>query len=72
MSLSHVTTPANMPRSEIPVDILLNILEYVDKAGLATICLLNKICCSCSQDLLYRDICVTTPKVQQTDRKSVV
>jgi hypothetical protein len=48
-----------MPRSEIPVDILLNILDHVDIAGLATICLLNKIGCSCSQDVLYRDIHVT-------------
>jgi hypothetical protein len=56
-----------MPRSEIPVDVLLNILEYVDKAGLATMCLLNKICCSCSQDVLYHDIDdVGTSKVQQT------
>jgi len=29
-------------------------------------CLLNKICCSCSQNVLYRNICVKTPKVQQT------
>jgi hypothetical protein len=40
----------------IPIDILLHILEDVDKADLRTICLLNKICCSCSQDVLYRDI----------------
>jgi hypothetical protein len=46
-----------MPRrSEIPVDVLRDILEHVDKAGLATMCLVNKICCSCSQDVLYRDI----------------
>ena len=32
------------------------ILEHVDKADLAKICLLNKICCSCSQDVLYREI----------------
>src|SRR5277367_5955782 len=58
-----------MPRTEIPVDVLLNILDHVDIAGLATICLLNKICCSCSQDVLYRDICVETrreSRVQQT------
>jgi hypothetical protein len=55
-----------MPRSEIPVDVLLNILEYVDKAGLATMCQVNKICCSCSQDVLYRYIRVEAPIVQQT------
>jgi len=64
MSQSHVTTNiANMP---IPVDVLLEILDYVVKAGLATMCRVNKICCSCSQDILYRDIYVETPKVQQT------
>jgi len=47
-----------MPRSEIPVDILRIILEHVDKGDLATICRLNKICCYCSQDVLYRDIYV--------------
>jgi F-box domain len=56
-----------MARSEIPVDVLLNILEYVDQADLATMCRVNKICCSCSQDVLYRDISVVDPKrVQQT------
>ena len=45
-----------MPRSEIPVDVLRDILEHVDQAGLAVMCQVNKICCSCSQDVLYRDI----------------
>jgi hypothetical protein len=40
----------------IPVDVLREILEHVDKAGLATLCQVSKICCSCSQDALYRDI----------------
>src|ERR1700733_666705 len=40
----------------IPVDVLRLILEHVDRADLAKICLLNKICCSCSQDVLYREI----------------
>src|ERR1700728_1638219 len=59
----------DMPRSEIPVDVLRDILVYLDKGDLATICQLNKICCSCSQDFLYRDIYVETRKasrVQQT------
>ena len=59
-------TNQNMPRSEIPVDVLRDILEYVDKAGLAIMCRVNKICCSCSQDVLYRNIYVWDPKVQQT------
>src|SRR6202034_1912013 len=40
----------------IPVDVLHLILEHVDKATLIKICLVNKVCCSCSQDILYRDI----------------
>src|SRR6202021_2357968 len=40
----------------IPVDILRAILEHLDRGDLAKICLLNKICCSCSQDILYRDL----------------
>src|ERR1700728_3014144 len=40
----------------IPVDILRNILEHVSRAGLLKMCLVNKICCSCSQDFLYRDV----------------
>ena len=44
-----------MPRSEIPVDVLREILGHVDKAGLVTMCRVNKICCSHSQDFLYRD-----------------
>src|ERR1700728_2319370 len=45
----------------IPIDILLLILDNVDKADLLTICLLNKTCCSCSQGVLYRDIKIDTP-----------
>src|SRR3984893_2547072 len=40
----------------ISIDILRLILDHVNKADLLTICLLNKICCSCSQDVLYRYI----------------
>ena len=40
----------------IPVDILRLILDHVDKPDLLNICLLNKTCCSCSQDILYHDI----------------
>jgi len=62
-----------MARSEIPVDVLLYILDYVDKAGLATMCRVNKICCSCSQDVLYRDIFVTFSRrqVQETLAQSI-
>ena len=63
---SQQVTTVNMPRSEIPVDVLQDILDDVDKADLATMCRVNKICCSCSQDVLYRDIYVKTPRVQQT------
>jgi F-box domain len=40
----------------IPIDVLREILEHVDKADLATLCRVNKIFCSCSQDVLYREI----------------
>jgi hypothetical protein len=55
----RVTVTNLMPSN--PVDVLRVILEYVDKANLAKICLLNKICCSCSQDVLYREISPNTP-----------
>src|SRR5277367_2777435 len=42
--------------SSIPVDVLRLILEHVDDKDLLTICFLNKICCSCSQDIIYRNI----------------
>jgi len=40
----------------IPVDVLREILEYVDIDDLAILCIVNKIFCSCSQDVLYREI----------------
>jgi hypothetical protein len=46
----------NNAMPSIPVDVLRLILEHVDKASLAKICRVNKICCSCSQDVLYRDM----------------
>jgi hypothetical protein len=56
----------------IPVDVLREILEYVDKNDLATLCRVNKICCSCSQDVLYRvihtdNILVIRTLAQSTD-----
>src|ERR1700733_2383747 len=43
-------------RNSIPVDILMIILDYLDKADLVIICLLNKTCFSCTQDVLYRNM----------------
>jgi hypothetical protein len=40
----------------IPVDVFRLVLEHVGRADLAKMCLLNKVCCSCSQDILYRKI----------------
>jgi hypothetical protein len=42
--------------SSIPVDVLREILEYVDKNDLVTLCRVNKIFCTCSRDVLYRKI----------------
>ena len=53
----------------LPVDILLIILDHVDEADLVTVCQVNKVCCSCSQDILYRNICVQTfPQLQAVCR----
>ena len=68
-NLKSQVTNFQMPSNEISVDVLRDILDYVNKAGLATMCRVNKICCSCSQDVLYRDIYALTRranKVQQT------
>jgi hypothetical protein len=40
----------------IPVDILREILEHVRYTDLATLCRVNKIFCSYSRDVLYREI----------------
>jgi hypothetical protein len=42
--------------SSIPVDVLREILGHVRKVDLATLCRVNKIFCSCSQNVLYREI----------------
>ena len=41
----------------IPVEVLRMILDHLGPADLTQTCLLNKICCSCSQDILYRNVC---------------
>src|ERR1700728_1297775 len=69
--MSQLPFDCDMPRSEIPVDVLLDILDYVDKAGLATMCRVNKICCSCSQDVLYRDINVGNSTVLRPLAQSI-
>jgi hypothetical protein len=57
MRACHGTDPSlTMSSISIPVDILRIILEHLDQGDLAKICLLNKICRSCSQDVLYRDL----------------
>src|ERR1700730_6855705 len=69
---SRLATAASlMHMSSIPVDVLHLILEHVDKASLIKICLVNKVCCSCSQGILYRDIRIdgnhlNIPKICQT------
>src|ERR1700730_14673129 len=40
----------------IPIDVLQMILEHVGKNDLPTLCRVNKIFCSCSRDVLYREI----------------
>src|SRR5277367_6846160 len=43
-------------KSQIPVDIMLEILDNLDKPDLATVCRLNKLCCALAQPVLFRDI----------------
>jgi F-box domain len=49
----------------IPVDVLQMILEHVNEADLVTLCQVNRICCSCAQDVLYRNITAHDPRVIQ-------
>jgi hypothetical protein len=49
--LFNITT---MP--SIPIDVLREIMGHVRKVDLPTLCMVNTIFCSCSQDVLYRDI----------------
>src|ERR1700721_2198586 len=50
----------------IPVDVLREILEHVQKADLRPLCRSSKIFCSCSQDVLYREIEVHDERVIHT------
>jgi hypothetical protein len=50
----------------IPVDVLREILGHVRRADLATLCRVNKIFCSYSQDLLYRKIFYRDKQAIQT------
>jgi hypothetical protein len=43
-------------KSQIPVDIMLEILDNLDKSDLATMCRLNKLCCALAQPVLFRDV----------------
>jgi hypothetical protein len=58
--------------SAIPVDVLREILGHVRKADLATLCRVNKVCCSCSQDVLYREIEYGDADATQTLARSTV
>jgi hypothetical protein len=54
----------------IPIDVLREILEHVRKVDLPTLCRVNKIFCLCSQDVLYRRICLGCEHVVRTIAKS--
>jgi hypothetical protein len=59
--------------SMLPIEVLQMILDYVDQADLATVCRVNKICCACAQDILYRSISIRSKhalKVIQTLSRS--
>src|ERR1700733_1578619 len=64
---------ATLMSYNLPIDVLLMILDHVDEADLVAVCQVNKVCCSCSQDILYRNIIVDTDhrfQVCQTLAKS--
>ena len=42
--------------SKLSVEVLQMILENVDTISLATVCQVNRLCCACAQDVLYRNI----------------
>jgi hypothetical protein len=50
----------------IPLDVLREILGHVRKYDLPSLCRVNKIFCSCSQDFLYREIKFEDEDVIQT------
>jgi hypothetical protein len=54
VQMSSAMTPTG--RSQIPVDIVLIILDNLDKSDIATMCRLNKHFCAFSQPILFRDI----------------
>src|SRR5277367_3555910 len=54
----------------IPVDVLREILEHVDENDLTTLCRVNKIFCSCSQDVLYRVLYGDAPVIQTLARST--
>ena len=68
LTFSHKSQLSDMPKSEIPVDVLRDILDYVDKGDLPNICRVNKICCYCSQDVLYRDIYVENRRISSVQQ----
>jgi len=56
----------------IPVDVLREILEHVDKNDLPALCRVNKVCCSYSRDVLYRNIYHSDKRVTLTLARSTV
>ena len=62
-----VMTPTG--RSQIPVDIMLIILDDLDKSDIATMCRLNKICCALAQPILFRDIRIQFHETEDFDKR---
>jgi hypothetical protein len=56
MSRHGVTIEYHIAMLPIPIDVLQLILDHLDQTSLVKMCQVNKICCSYSQDVLYRDI----------------
>jgi hypothetical protein len=70
---AHVAgKPSTNHMPSIPVDVLQEILGHVRKADLLTLCRVNKTCCSCSQDILYRNISSRDKRVTLTLARSTI
>jgi hypothetical protein len=54
--------------SKLSVEVLKMILENVDKAGLVAVCQVNRICCACAQEVLYRDISIRSTHSEKVIR----
>jgi hypothetical protein len=61
-------TPTGRSQIQIPVDIMLEVLDNLDKSDIATMCRLNKLCCALAQPVLFRDIRIQFNETKDFDK----